>query len=234
MIDSIPIRPALAGLAATLMLATAAPASAGYVTLQFDAGGIYHFARGLEQGFGWQNTPMPHEEGGWVQGHWDLSASCIDSGLCGIEPDTPFDYDFSPYLGTDPTGCRRVDAAGNALGAVDAAGYPLDPADYVPECGTPLRLDRGGLRFDVLSFIPIAGGGIRSSKGGSAFGEPGYLLALDGDAWKGVEWIVVEGCDCGAPAGIDALTLEIPEPAVLSMLGAVALAGGLWRRRLRR
>jgi len=215
-----------AALAASLLVAPHA-ASAGYVTLHFNGNATYNFERGQEHVFGWQNQVMPHEDGGYVQGHWDLSSACVDSGLCGKNFGAPYDYDFTPYLGTDPTGCRKVDETGNPVGATSASGYPVDPADYVPLCGTALRLDRGGLPFDVIGFIPIAGGGIYSSKGGAAFGDAGYLVALDGQPWKAVEWIVIEGCDCGSPAGIDDLTLEIPEPGMLALLGTLTLAGGL-------
>jgi len=215
------------------LLAIPRPASAGYITLDFNEHATVQFNRGAESGFGWQNDVMPDEGLGHVQGHWDLSSACIDSGLCGQTPALPYDYDFTPYLGTDPTGCRRVDAAGTPLGPTSLAGRPLDAADHVPLCGTPLRLDRGGLPFDVRSFIPIAGGGIHSSKGGSAFGSSGYLVSVVGEAWTGVDWIVIEGCDCGTPAGIDDLTIEIPEPGVLALLGALAVFGGLGRMRKR-
>ncbi|HZP89152.1 MAG TPA: hypothetical protein VFB54_20265 [Burkholderiales bacterium] len=223
-------------LLATVLASVASATMASKVTLKFDGESIYNYYRGSEKGFGWQNVVQPGE-GGYVQGHWDLSDRCSDSGLCGPNPDPdapPYDYDFSSFLGTDPTGCRKVDPFGIPLGPVTDVGAPLNPQDHVgAPCGTPLKLDRAGLPFDVISFIPTASGAISSSKGGYAKGNPGYLTLLEGDVWSGVDWIIIHGCSCGSPAGIDDLTLQISEPKTVALLASFVLVSVLLRGRRR-
>ena len=133
----------------------------------YDSSDYYNFDRGAEKGFGWQNVVKPYGDA-FARGHWDIG-DCNDVGICPYFPDPDFpveppnyDYDFSGFLGTDPTGCQILDASGVEI-------------DYDPMCKTVIRLDRGGLPFDVVSFVEL-GYGIRSSKGGAAGGEWGSRL----------------------------------------------------------
>ncbi len=227
----------------TALLAMSGPSLALPLTLEFGTGkpgpgetqsGYYNFYRGEEKKFFWQNTVKKDLfSDGYVQGHWDYG-SCHDFA-CGqnIDPDfpvEPWDYDGSTFLGTDPTRCRVVDEAGEPLGPVSDKGEPIAEDQVVPLCGTPLKLSRGGLPFNVLSFIPV-GSGIYNDKGAYADGLSGYLVSLaDDPLWQGVKWIIIEGCGCGSPAGIDSLTVEIPEPNFLA-LAPFAIAAWACRRR---
>lgn len=230
-------------LIACVMAGATVPATAALITLDWgtskpepgeQGGSSYHFGQGGEKGFHWRNTVEKDPDGsGYVEGHWDIGW-CGDVGLCHPDPELPpLDYDGSNFLGTDPSKCRRVEEDGTPIGPINDRGYPIGEDNEVPVCGTPLKLSRGGLPFDVVSFIAL-GSGIYSSKGGYAEGVFGELFYLDGDLWKGVDWIVIEGCGCGAPAGIDDLTLQIPEPAIAALLGAMGLVGVFSRRRVYR
>lgn len=236
----------------SVALTIAVPSFAMNITLDFGTGspdpsdvqgGFYKFASRNSSpyvsSFYWYNVVAQHFDGRYVQGHYDTGHCGEFSACLPLSEESPYfgmdiDYDGSTYLGTDATLCRQVDKYGKPIGPVTEEGYPIGEDNHISECGTNLRIERGGRPFDVHSFVNM-GAGIRSSKGGVEYGDFLKATALEGDLWEGVFWIDIELCACGYPAGIDDLVVStVPEGPHIALLGALAIAGLVVSRPRRR
>jgi hypothetical protein len=129
--------------------------------------------------------------------------------------DSPFGFGGSSWISWDGGGCP-ADTNPDYVGA--------DPATNM------LHVDYFDVPFTLESLYFVGPGEVTSSKGGTASGTG--LMNFTGPEWTEIEWLLFEGCDCGAPAfGIDHLTIRVAEPLTPALFGAGLAAIGLLRRR---
>lgn len=196
------------------------PIYASVVTLNFNSSpGIYLYDPYYEDGFRVYSQPVQLSSNPdlFVQGHYDMS--CGPTGelsSCGQLSSFFPNYDGTPFLGSDPTGARLLDADGHVV-----AGQSSPSVSHI-------RIDRFGMPFSVLDFQGFSGG-LLSSKGGIAGGGQWDTVSVSGDLWRDVEWVELLYSFLGSPTGIDNLRVEVPEPPTLVLLG-LGLAGLVFTR----
>jgi hypothetical protein len=178
------------------LISVAPAAQAGPITLDFEA-----VQPDLGGGFAYANL---------TTGGFRLSPACHVHHMLGA--DSPRGFGGSSWISWDGAGCP---AAGNP----DYVG--ADPS------GDFLHVDRFDAPFTLESLYFVGPGEVRSSKGGVASADDlvGELVNFAGPEWTDIQWLLFDGCDCGAPAvGIDELTVRIEEPMSLPLFATGGLA----------
>ncbi len=184
------------------LIAAAPAARAGLITLDFEA-----VQPDIGGGFVYDNI---------TSGGLRLSPSCHVHHM--LAADSPNGFGGSSWISWDGSGCP---ASGNP------SYLGVDPADNM------LHVDYFDAPFTLESVFFIGPGEVRSSKGGVATGGglDGELVDFAGPAWTDIQWLLFEGCNCGAPAyGIDHLTIRIAEPLTPALFGGGLAAIALMRR----
>lgn len=161
------------------------------------------------------------------------------------------EYWFSPECHVDVSLDRaNLPAFADGVGiGWDAAGCDAIHNEEFRGAGSPgnrsgkLYIDHGGEAFNLVSLVAISNdldgsASFMSSKGGNvtidlgSFGVTNYSFL--GDDWQGITWVVAYNGGGGPNYYLDSITMYIPEPLTLSLVGIAAAGAAAARRRTAR